>query len=136
VLAAAAPGAAAKHGTAAGMIERLNAARARAGLHPLRADRKLNAAAARHSRRQMRTGMFAHARDIGSGRSFRRVAELIARQPGWRLRPAPVASGWNHSPAHAALLRNGSFSLVGVGWARGRMGGAPTTIWTLRLGSR
>jgi uncharacterized protein YkwD len=118
------------------MIERLNAGRARAGLQPLRADRRLSAAAARHSRRQIRTGIFAHARDLGAGHGFHRVAELIARRPGWRLRTRPVASGWGHSPSHAALLRSGSFRFVGVGWARGRIGGVPATVWTLRLGSR
>ena len=122
-------------GPAAQLIQRLNHERTRAGLEPLRADRKLSRAAARQSRRQLRTG-FGHAAHLGAGRSFRRVAELIARQSGWRLDTAPVALGWKNSPTHRSLLETGSYRLVGVGWARGRLDGALTTIWTVRLGAR
>jgi uncharacterized protein YkwD len=127
--------ASAQGGTAARLIERLNHDRARAGLKPLRADRRLSSAAARQSRRQLRTG-FGHAEDLGSGRGFQRVAELIARQRGWRLRPAPIARGWKNSPTHRALVESPSYNRVGVGWARGRLGDALTTIWTVRLGAR
>jgi uncharacterized protein YkwD len=134
VLATAAP-ASAKHGTAANLISRLNHERSRAGLEPLRANRRLSATAARQSRRQIRTG-FGHSPDLGAGRGFRRVAELIARQRGWRLRPAPIALGWKNSPTHRALVESSAYRLVGVGWARGRLYGAPTTVWTVRLGAR
>jgi uncharacterized protein YkwD len=134
VLAAVSP-ASAKAGTAADLIERLNDERARAGLEPLRSDRRLSRAATRQSRRQLRTG-FGHARHLGSGRGFRRVAELIARQRGWRLDTTSVAFGWRNSPTHRSLLETGSYRLVGVGWARGRLRGSLTTIWTVRLGAR
>jgi uncharacterized protein YkwD len=127
--------ASAKAGTAAQLIERLNHERARAGLQPLRSDRRLGTAAARHSRRQLRTG-FGHAQDLGSGRGFHRVAELIARQRGWRLRPGPIARGWKHSATHRALVESPTYNRVGVGWARGRLGNTLTTIWTVRLGAR
>jgi uncharacterized protein YkwD len=134
VLAAVAP-ASAKGGTAGSLIHRLNHERARAGLEPLRSDRRLSRAAARQSRRQLRTG-FGHAKDLGVGRGFRRVAELIARERGWRLHPASVALGWRNSPTHRSLVETGSYRLIGVGWARGRLDGSLTTIWTVRLGAR
>ncbi len=134
VLAAVCP-APAKAGAGAQMIQRLNHERTRAGLEPLRADRKLSRAAARQSRRQIRTS-FGHAAHLGAGRGFRRVAELIARQSGWRLDTAPVALGWKNSPTHHALLQTSSYRLIGVGWARGRLDGALTTVWTVRLGAR
>ena len=134
MLAAVSP-ASAKAGTAAQLIERLNGERARAGLEPLRSDRRLAGAAARQSRRQLRTG-FGHAAHLGTGRGFRRVAELIARQRGWRLNTGSVAVGWENSPAHRSLLETGSYRLIGVGWARGRLNGSLTTIWTVRLGAR
>ena len=135
VLAAISP-ASAKAGTAAQLIQRLNNERARAGLEPMRSDRTLSHAAARQSRRQLRTG-FGHATHLGAGRSgFRRVAELIARQRGWRLDTSSVALGWKNSPTHRSLLETGSYRLIGVGWARGRLDGSLTTIWTVRLGAR
>jgi uncharacterized protein YkwD len=135
VLAAAFP-AAAKAGPAGQLIQRLNHERARVGLDPLRADRRLSAAARRQSRRQVETDRFEHAADLGAGNGFRRVAELIARRRGWRLDTGPIAFGWRHSPTHRALVESGSFRLIGVGWARGRMGGTLTTVWTVRLGAR
>ena len=134
MLAAVSP-ASAKGGTAAQMIQRLNNERAQAGLEPLRSNRKLSNAAARQSRRQLRTG-FGHAANLGAGRGFRRVAELIARQSGWHLDTASVALGWKNSPTHRSLLETGSYRLIGVGWARGRLDGSLTTIWTVRLGAR
>ena len=125
----------AEAGTAARMIHRLNVERARIGLGPLKADPALSAGAARQSRRQLRVGRFEHASNIARP-GLRRVAELIARQPGWRLRTGPVAHGWKTSPVHASLVESASYRLAGVGWARGWMGGTPTTIWTVRLGER
>ena len=134
VLAAATPSSA-KAGTATQVIQHLNQERARAGLAPLRADRRLSNAAARQSRRQLRTG-FGHAANLGAGRSFRRVAELIARERGWRLDSASVARDWKNSAPHRSLIETSSYRLVGVGWARGRLDGSLTTIWTVRLGAR
>ena len=134
VLAAVCP-ASAKAGTAANLIQRINHERSRAGLEPLHSNRRLSGAATRQSRRQLRTG-FGHATNLGSGRGFRRVAELIARQRGWRLNTASVALGWRSSPTHRSLIETGSYSLIGVGWARGRLDGSLTTIWTVRLGAR
>ena len=64
------------------------------------------------------------------------MAELIARQPGWRLDTASVARGWKNSPPHRSLIETRSYRLAGVGWARGRLNGSLTTIWTVRLGAR
>ena len=63
------------------------------------------------------------------------MAELIARQSGWHLDTAPVALGWKNSPTHRSLLETSSYRLIGVGWARGRLNGSLTTIWTVRLGA-
>ncbi|MBN1530612.1 MAG: CAP domain-containing protein [Thermoleophilaceae bacterium] len=135
LLAAALPSSA-KAGTAAQLIKRLNLERARVGLAPLKANRRLNAAARRQSRRQLKSDRFEHAPDLGVGRRFRHVGELIARQDGWRIDTAGVALGWQNSPPHRSLIESSSFRLVGVGWARGRLGGDLSTIWTVRLAAR
>jgi uncharacterized protein YkwD len=126
----------AEAGTARQLIKRLNLERARVGLAPLKADRRLSSAARRQSRRQLANDRFEHASDLGIGRSFRHVGELIARQDGWRIDTAGVALGWRNSPTHRSLIETGSFRLVGVGWARGRLGGALATVWTVRLAAR
>jgi uncharacterized protein YkwD len=135
LLAAACP-ASAKAGTAGQLIKRLNLERARVGLAPLKANRRLNSAARRQSRRQLKNDRFAHASDLGVGRRFRHVGELIARHDGWRIDTAGVALGWQNSTPHRSLIETGSFRLVGVGWARGRLGGQLSTIWTVRLAAR
>jgi uncharacterized protein YkwD len=128
--------ASAEAGTAAQLVKRLNVERAQAGLAPLRADRRLNTAARRQSHRQLVNDRFEHASDLGIGRSFRHVGELIARQAGWRIDTAGVALGWRNSPPHRSLIETGSFRLVGVGWARGRLAGRLATVWTVRLATR
>jgi uncharacterized protein YkwD len=135
LLAAACP-ASAEAGTGAQLIQRLNLERARVGLTPLKANRRLSLAARRQSHRQLRDDRFEHAANLGVGRRFRHVGELIARQSGWRIDTSTVALGWQNSPPHRSLIETGSFRLVGVGWARGRLDGALTTIWTVRLGAR
>ena len=106
------------------------------GLAPLRANRRLSSAARRQSRRQLKNDRFEHASNLGVGRRFRHVGELIARQDGWQIDTAGVALGWKNSTPHRSLIETGSFRLVGVGWARGRLGGQLSTIWTVRLAAR
>ena len=125
----------ARAGTVAHLVSRLNAERARVGQGPLRADPELSSSAARQSRRQLRAGRMQHSRRLGIV-GFRRMAELIAFQPGRRLRTGSVARGWRRSPVHSALVESPSFRLVGVGWARGRLGGRAVTFWTVQLGTR
>jgi uncharacterized protein YkwD len=106
------------------------------GLSPLKANRRLSSAARRQSRRQLKNDRFEHASDLGAGRRFRHVGELIARQDGWQIDTTGVALGWKNSTPHRSLIETGSFRLVGVGWARGRLGGQLSTIWTVRLAAR
>ena len=135
LLAVAAP-AGARRTTASDLVHRLNVQRERAGLDPLRTDPRLRASAARQSRRQLRHGYFGHGSSVLASPRFRRLGELLAREPGWHLRTGPIARGWRGSPSHNALVHSAGFQLVGVGWARGWLNGAQITIWTVHLGAR
>ena len=76
LLAAACP-AAAKAGTGAQLIQRLNLERARVGLDPLKANRRLSGAARRQSRRQLKNDRFEHASNLGA-----MIAAALARLAG------------------------------------------------------
>ena len=43
---------------------------------------------------------------------------------------------WLASPAHRALVMTSSMNLVGVGHARGRLGGRARTVWVVQVARR
>lgn len=129
--------AAAAKGFGPAVLAELNRARARHGLSPVVADRRMTRAAARHSRDMARRNYFAHgswggrvARAAGSPRA---VGEVI----GWLQRTSPraearrVVRGWLDSPAHRDVLLDGSFGRVGIGRAPGRVGSIEAALYTV-----
>lgn len=122
--------------TARTVLERLNHERRSAGIPGLRYSRDLSVSAARFSRRQLATGRFGHERSIRAPGSFRRLGEVLALQRGWRLRAGAVVNGWERSSTHRSVVGSAAFGYVGIGWAQGRLGGRPITIWTAQLGGR
>src|SRR4051794_26834147 len=125
----AAPAAAAGPGR---VLRLVNRQRARHGLAPLRADRRLARAARGHSRDMVRRGYFAHASPAGEhvvGR-VRRTGWLSGRH-GWWLgenlawgigRPgtsAGVVRAWMHSPEHRRILLGRVYRWIGIGVAAG-----------------
>jgi uncharacterized protein YkwD len=116
------------------MIDAFNDVRARHGLAPLRAAPKLASTAHGYARHLIRSDSFGHGNSyLRAG--FERAGEILAMNRGWSRRPGPAMRMWMHSAGHAALILEPSFRYVGVGPARGRYGGAPTTIWVAHFGA-
>ena len=124
----------------------VNAERARHGLGPLRASRRLGAAARRHAADMVSRRYFAHERPGWTlpgrlravGWAGASAAETIAWGCGGLGVPRAVLDGWLASPSHRAIVL-GRFNRAGVGLALGSplpvdCRGAGT--WVLDVGSR
>jgi uncharacterized protein YkwD len=110
----------------------LNRARARAGLRPLRLNRRLSRVAGRHSRTMVRRSYFSHASPNGSSPFDRILRSGYARNASsWRLaenigwgsaaksRPAALVRMWMHSPGHRANILSPTYREIGIGIAVG-----------------
>ncbi len=122
----------------------VNAERSRHGLRPLRASRRLGAAARSHARDMVRRGYFAHERPgstfPGRLRAAGWVGAASAEAIGWgcgRLGvPRGMLDAWLASPGHRAIVL-GRYRRAGIGLAVGSPGrldcsGAGT--WVLDVG--
>lgn len=112
-----------------GALALVNDYRAQNSLGPLRLDASLMQAARSHSLAMQAAGRMSH--DVGGDFSARLAAFGIAARAAaenvaWGQRSlSEVVEGWKRSPGHAANLRNGGVT---------RMGIAETgTYWTLIL---
>ena len=128
----------------------INQERAGAGLPPLRANRRLRAAAMSHAREMVHRDYFAHVSARGaslggrvtvsgyaSSRDRWAAGEALAWGTGARAAPREIVRGWMESPGHRAILLTARFRDAGLGVARGapgaRRGG---TTFTLDLACR
>jgi len=102
------------------------------GLRPLRADRRLEAAARGHSRVMLRTGTFAHGafntRIRRVGVRAPRVGENLAWGAGAYSQARLIVQMWMASPAHRANLLHAGYRIVGVGAVRGVFNGQRGTL--------
>jgi uncharacterized protein YkwD len=127
----------------------LNVERARHKLRPLRLNRKLTAAARRHSRAMARQRFFSH--NSRNGASFvdriRRtgyltgvhswtVGENIAYGSGNRSTPRAIGTAWMNSPPHRANVLSPSFRALGIGIASGTPVGGRGATYTTDFGRR
>ena len=104
------------------VLKLLNALRTSKGLHPLKMDRSLGAAARHHANDMSARGYFSHTTPEGEGPSGRArshgyngrmIGENIARgQRG----PAQVMQSWESSSGHRANMLNARYGAVGVGY--------------------
>jgi uncharacterized protein YkwD len=107
----------------------VNAYRGESGLSPLRVDAALMEAARRHSLAMQAAGRMSH--DVGEDFSTRLAAAGVvgraaAENVAWGQRSlSEVMEGWKRSPGHAANLRNGAVTRIGIAEAG--------TYWTLIL---
>ena len=110
----------------------LNRERAGRGLRPLRSNRRLRAAAARHSHSMARHNFFDHTSPTGSTMSARikgsgytrrarswSIGENIAWGSGGYATPRQIVRSWMRSPGHRANILNGGFREIGIGVAVG-----------------
>jgi uncharacterized protein YkwD len=128
----------------------LNHRRAHAGLHKLRANHKLRAAATEHSQDMVSRGYFEHdgpagdtlftrAEQVGYLRDDLRawsLAENIAYGAGSDGTAAAIVRSWMGSSVHRANILTPSLRQAGVGLALGTPDGEPGATYTLDLGYR
>ena len=136
-----------------GLLQQLNGVRADRGLEALRANAKLAAAAAQHSREMADDGYFDH--DSADGTSFsNRIARwyplgsfhswmvgenLLWSSPG--VNPSGAVAMWMRSPGHRANILNPRWREIGIGAVRSNTAGGvfnhvPVTIITADFGVR
>jgi uncharacterized protein YkwD len=132
----------------------INARRQNAGMRPLRADKRLQRAAQRHTDEMDGSGCFAHECPgesalgdrleivdyLRGGLTSWLAGENIAWGAGKRGTPKAIVDAWMNSPPHRANILNRSFRDLGVGFAVGSPhdggddGGLYTADFGLRVG--
>ena len=135
-----------------GVLQKVNAIRARHGLRPLHANASLAAAAAQHSHEMAADGYFEHTSADGTtffdriarwysakGFGYWSVGEnLLWSSPS--LDPARAMALWMHSPEHRANILDGRWREIGVAAVHETAGGTynnlPVTIITTDFGVR
>jgi uncharacterized protein YkwD len=128
------------------MIRGINAQRARYGLAPVRASRRLGRAADYHSWEMLDANYFAHAsRDGGPFdarvRRFanpRALGETLAMLGGGcgRRSARRVVRMWMHSSGHRAILLSGKYRRIGLAKRTGRLGGGRACVVTADFASK
>ena len=127
----------------------LNAERIRHRLRPLRLNRKLSAAARRHSRAMARRRFFSHTSPGGAsfldriratgylaGARSWAAGENIAYGSGSRSSPLSIGRAWMNSPPHRANILSSSFQAIGIGIASGTPTGGGGATYTTDFGRR
>jgi uncharacterized protein YkwD len=117
-------------------IDALNDVRRAHGLAPLRESDSLNRSSGEYARKMLRHDFFGHGPSIDVAGGFRSAGETLAYHTGWGAQPRRTITRWMNSPGHRAVLLSPAFRWVGMGLARGRLGGAVATTWVAHVGSR
>jgi uncharacterized protein YkwD len=105
----------------------LNDERRAHGLRPLRINRKLSLASARHARSMAQHKYFAHGDFVGriraahylAGASSWIVGENIAWGSSNLGTPSSIVDAWMNSPPHRANILSPQFREIGIGVSRG-----------------
>ncbi|HYO13392.1 MAG TPA: CAP domain-containing protein [Thermoanaerobaculia bacterium] len=123
------------------VLARVNEARRRAGVQPLRSDHLLDRAAQRHAQDMLARGYFAHEspeddtvreRAKEAGYAWRTIGENIAE--GQRT-VDEVMTTWLNSPGHRRNILDPRFEELGVGLALGRSNGRYRVLWAQAFGT-
>jgi uncharacterized protein YkwD len=128
----AAPGTISKKALNTATLCLLNEQRADAGLHPLKAQKKLEKAAFRFSKTMVKQRFFDHTSPSGSTLSKRitkvkytkgarswAIGENIAWGTGQQATPSSIVDAWMHSAGHKANILDPKFEEIGIGVATG-----------------
>jgi uncharacterized protein YkwD len=128
---------------------RLNVIRSTRGLPRLHGNRRLAAAATRHSRAMARQQFFAHDSPGGDTMVSRvRAVGYLPRYGSWALgenlawgpeggsSPRSIVRAWMASPAHRANIVSPQFRDIGIGIAIGTPFGGPGAVYTTDFGRR
>lgn len=104
------------------ILERVNTARAEAGLEALQLNARLNAAAQKHAEKMISSGIFDHEiegkkvqdRMSAEGYNWRRAGENIA---AGQTTAEEVMESWMNSEAHRQNILKADYEELGVGFA-------------------
>jgi uncharacterized protein YkwD len=127
------------------MVRGINAQRARYGLAPVRANRRLGRAADYHSWEMLDANYFAHESRDGTPfdqrvrryANHRSVGETLAMLGGCGKRSARrVVRMWMNSAGHRAILLSSTYRRVGLGKRTGDLGGSRACVVTADFGSK
>ena len=116
------------------LLQKVNAARAQAGLNPLRSSPSLTASSSSFSSSLMGGDAFGHRSRVSASRRFKGLAEAMSMHSGKKPRPAAVVRRWLASPGHRAVILKHGVNYVGAGYRSGRFRGRGATIWVLQVG--
>jgi len=133
VAAAPQPANAARSFTGEGMMDGINAVRAKAGLRQLKHSPRLTRSSAARATLMMRENFFAHPSRLRVP-TFDRVGEILERHGGRRQRMARTIRLWMNSYGHRAVMMSTHYRWIGAARAVGRYGGYRATIWVVRFG--
>lgn len=109
------------------LLDATNRERAAAGLHALKWDDALAAAARQHSQLMARENLLSHQlpgeptldqRAAQAGAKYAMVAENVAIGPDLE----EIHDGWMHSPGHRRNILNAGLTAIGIGTTRGSGG--------------
>jgi uncharacterized protein YkwD len=109
------------------LLDATNHERVAAGLHALKWDDALAAAARQHAQLMARENSLSHQlpgepplgqRVAQAGAKYAMVAENVAIGPG----PEEIHDGWMHSPGHRRNILNAELTAIGIGATRGSGG--------------
>lgn len=124
------------------MLTRVNAARKKAGLKPLRLNSELEKAAQRHAEDMLNRGYFAHESPAGTtvrersrkaGYDWAAIGENIAFG---QTSVGEVVETWMDSPGHRKNILSRNFSELGVGLALGKgRDGKYQVLWVQNFGA-
>jgi uncharacterized protein YkwD len=117
-------------------VDALNDVRRAHGLGPLRVSDSLNRSSGEYARKMLRHDFFGHGPSIDVAGGFRSAGETLAYHTGWDAQPRRTVTRWMNSPGHRAVLLSPGFRWVGMGLARGRLGGRVATTWVAHVGTR
>jgi uncharacterized protein YkwD len=124
------------------VLARVNDAREKAGLAPLRSNAHLDLAAQRHAEDMLARRYFAHENPEGktvrdraraAGYDWRNIGENLAEN---QFTVDEVVENWLRSPGHRRNILNPNFRELGVGLALGRSGQRYRVLWTQAFGTR
>jgi uncharacterized protein YkwD len=124
------------------MLDKVNAARRKAGAPPLRSDPLLEKAAQKHAEDMLARGYFAHESPSGT------TVKERAREAGyeWRTIGENIAEGqftvdevmdtWMESPGHRRNILDPAFTEIGIGLALGKgKNGERNVLWVQNFGA-
>lgn len=123
------------------VLARVNEARRKAGLKPLRSDPLLDRAAQRHAEDMLARGYFAHEspedktvreRAKAAGYDWRTIGENVAEG---QFTVDEVMTTWLNSPGHRRNILDPRFEELGVGLALGRANGRYRVLWAQAFGT-